>query len=152
MDVGLAKAWVEELRTRFANKRVRVACRGFATFNGELKEIFYVDKEVHVTVIKDGAQVTHYRVGLAHVTHYRVRLTNDWNDNEISWSDPKTSNGFVCSTTDGSVRFELEDAKASVSSVEGIRKNLKLNKGLAPGLQLVELRGRKGVAPSLLKK
>lgn len=142
MDVGLAKAWVEELRTRFENKRVRVACRGFATFNGELKEIFYVDKEVHVTVIKDGAQVT----------HYRVRLTNDWYDNEISWSDPKTSNGFVCSTTDGSVRFELEDAKASVSSVEGIRKNLKLNKGLAPGLQLVELRGRKGVAPSLLKK
>jgi hypothetical protein len=151
MDVGLAKAWVEELRTRFANKRVRVT-ESRNMESGTLKEIFLNDKEVHVTVIKDGD--THYRVGLPYMGYYRVRLTNGWNDNEISWSDPKTSNGFVCSTTDGSVRFELEDAKASSVVEEGIRKNLKLDnrRGLAPGLQLVELRGRKGVAPSLLKK
>lgn len=148
MDVGLAKAWVEELRKRFANKRVRVTCRNFPTFDGVLKEIFYIDKEVHVTVLKDG---------LHHATHYRVRLTNDWNDNEILWSDSKTSNGFICTTTDGEIRFELDanwNAAKAESVVEGIRKNLKLNnrRGLAPGLQLVELRGRKGVAPSLLKK
>jgi hypothetical protein len=144
MEAGLAKAWVEEIRKRFVAERVRVTGRNFSFFDGVLKEIFYIDREIHVTVIKDGD---------LYATHYRVRLTSEWNGNEIRWADGATANGFICVTTDGEIRFE-RNFSSTASVLEGIRTNLKLNhrKGLAPGLQLVNLRGRKGVAPSLLKK
>lgn len=151
MDLGLRKAWVEELRRRFAGKRVKVLLRGYSVGYGEFKEIFLTggnynaQDEIRICVLMDGNSTT---------AQYRVQCSTGWNDNEIRWGDGVNTKSFIAQSGDGEVKFELDNTSpfASKITLEGIREAARRGarrKGLAPGLTLVDLRGRKGVAPAL---
>lgn len=151
MDIGLRKAWVEELR-KFAGKRIKVTKRGQHYGDGEFKEIFLTGTKwdsqdvICICVRMDGNSSN---------IQFRIQCTDRWNDNELRWPafNYAGSSCFIANTIDGEVKFELDNTSPRRSAVDaskivdGIRQSLR--KGLRPGLTLVNLRGRKGVAPAL---
>jgi hypothetical protein len=83
--------------------------------------------------------------GSSSITQFHVQCTPKWNDGEIRWKD-NGSSAFIARTVDGEAIFELESNVISLASLSSRRQS---RKGLAPGLTLVNLQGRKGVAPAL---
>lgn len=140
MELGLRKAWVEELRRRFAGTQVKIQNR-YGYRYGEFREIFLSydrDDEIRISVLIDGI-----------TTQFRVMCNTAWND-EIRWCPGSSGTCFFVKDSEGEVKFELDETpRGRIREVSWDRQSQSSRKGLRPGLKLVNLWGRKGVAPAL---